>query len=95
LHLGHNNPTQQCRHGADWLESSFAEKYPGVLVDSNMSQPRALTAKQANSLLGRSKRMLFPLYSALMRPHLEYHDQICTRKHKLEEDQSRAGALAL
>ena len=53
VHLSHNNPTQGCRLGEEWLESCLVEKGLGVLVDGqlNMSQQCAQVSKKANSIL--------------------------------------------
>ncbi|KAK4828098.1 hypothetical protein QYF61_023460 [Mycteria americana] len=81
LHLGRNNAKHQYMLGTTQLESSFAEKDLGVLVDTklNMSYQCVLVAKNCNGILGcirrraasRLREMILPFYSALERPHLE------------------------
>ena len=82
LHLERNNPMHQYKWGADLLESRCVEKELAVLVDSKltMRQHRALGAEAANSILGCIKRsvasrlreVILLLFSALVRPLLEY-----------------------
>ncbi|GAB0209608.1 mitochondrial enolase superfamily member 1 [Grus japonensis] len=96
LPLRRNDPRHQYILGATQLEISLAEKALELLVDTklNMSQQCALATKAANSILGcigrsvasRSREVILPLYSALVRPYIEPCVQSWAPQYKRDMD---------
>ncbi|KAK4832474.1 LOW QUALITY PROTEIN: hypothetical protein QYF61_023521 [Mycteria americana] len=94
LHLGQGNPQYQYRQEDEWFESSPVEKVLRILVNEKLDIGRQcmLAAQKANHILGciersvASRKVILPLYSVLMTPHLQYCVQLWSPQRKKAMD---------
>ncbi|KAK4828762.1 hypothetical protein QYF61_000753 [Mycteria americana] len=92
LYLGRGNSWYQYRLGDEGIESSPAEKDLGCWWMKSWTC--ALAAQKANRILGwikrsvasRSREVILPLHTALVRPHLEYCIQLWRAQYRKDMD---------
>ena len=108
LHFGRKNEKHQYHIGEELLEPTSEEKDLGVIIDEDLKFHRhtALATKRANGALCQIRRtikykeseIIIPLYTALVRPLLEYGNVIWNPRFKedqkdIEKVQRRATKL--
>ncbi|XP_054370369.1 triadin isoform X2 [Molothrus ater] len=96
LHLVWRSPKNNFRLGTEWKEAKAGEKDLGLPVHEklDMTQQCVLEVKKAVCILGcikssvtsTSKEVILSLYSALVRPQLEYCFQDWEPEHKKDVD---------
>ena len=82
LHTGHGNLNVNYKMGDTVLGTTVKEKDLGVTISADMkvSEQCGIAASKGNKILGlirrnityKEKKLIIPLYKAIVRPHLEY-----------------------
>ena len=82
LHTGHGNLNVNYKMGDTVLGTTVKEKDLGVTISADMkvSEHCGIAASKGNQILGlirrnityKGKKLIIPLYKAIVRPHLEY-----------------------
>ncbi|KFQ37036.1 hypothetical protein N331_11017, partial [Merops nubicus] len=86
LYLGRGNQHYQYRLGEDTLESSQLKKDLGVLVNEKLDMSHQCLVCIQRSVASTWREVILPLYSALVRPHLESCVQLWSPQHKKDVD---------
>jgi len=94
--MGWGNPKHRYRLGRELIEGNPEEKDLWVLVDKKLNRTWqcALSAQKGNCILGcikrsvasRAREGILPLFSALVRPHLESCIQLWSPQHRKDMD---------
>ena len=82
LHTGHGNLNVNYKMGDTVLGTTVKEQDLGVTISADMkvSEQCGIAASKGNQILGlirrnityKGKKLIIPLYKAIVRPHLEY-----------------------
>ena len=96
LHTGHRNLNVNYKMGDTVLGTTVKEKDLGVTISADMkvSEQCGIAASKGNQILGlirrnityKGKKLIIPLYKAIVRPHLEYCIQAWRPYHKKDID---------
>ena len=96
LHTGHGNLNVNYEMGDTVLGTTVKEKDLGVTISADMkvSEQCCIAASKGNQILGlirrnityKGKKLIIPLYKAIVRPHLEYCIQAWRPYHKKDID---------
>ena len=92
LHRGHGNLGVNYKMGHTVLDITVKEKNLGITISADMkvSEQCGIAASKGNQILGlirknityKEKKLIIPLYKAIVRPHLEYCIQAWRPYHK-------------
>ena len=82
LHTGHGNLDVNYEMGDTVLLGTFVKKDLGITISADMkvSEQCCTAASKGNQILGlirknikdKEKKLIIPMYKAIVRPHLEY-----------------------
>ena len=96
LHTGHGNFNVNYKMGDTVLGTTVKEKDLGVTISTDMkvSEQCGIAASKGNQILGlirrnityKGKKLIIPLYKAIVRPHLEYCIQAWRPNRKKDID---------